>query len=151
MLYQLSHSRIWYLRSQRRSSALMPHPICTSTQICEYLQCGNYFSMLANGTNYGEWSGLTDSNRRPNACKALALTSCAKPGYERFLSDFSYSVLWKPHNPKLDSTIPLKTVQCIASTSRRTYLVVDSLRLNFSPLRSCWRPESDSNRRPADY
>ena len=47
--------------------------------------------------------------------------------YERFLSDFSYSVLWKPHNPKLDSTILLKTVQCIASTPRRTYLVVGSL------------------------
>lgn len=49
--------------------------------------------------------------------------------YERFLSDFSYSVLWKPHNPRLDSTILLKTVQCIASTSRRTYLVVGSLLL----------------------
>lgn len=50
--------------------------------------------------------------------------------YERFLSDFSYSVLWKPHNPRLDSTILLKTVQCIASTSRRTYLVVGSLHPN---------------------
>lgn len=32
-------------------------------------------------TIYRLWSGLTDSNRRPNACKALALTSCAKPGF----------------------------------------------------------------------
>ena len=97
-------------------------------------------------TNYGEWCGITDLNRWPHACKAYALTSWANPAYERFLSDFSYSVLWKPHNPKLDSTILLKTVQCIASTSRRTYLVVGSLHL-----RSRWRPESDLNRRPADY
>ena len=47
---------------------------------------GIILSILAYGTNYGEWSGLTDSNRRPNACKALALTSCAKPGYFPFWS-----------------------------------------------------------------
>ena len=33
------------------------------------------FISLANGTNYGEWCGMTDSNRRPLACKANALTS----------------------------------------------------------------------------
>lgn len=26
ILYQLSYTHIWYLRSQRRSSALVPHP-----------------------------------------------------------------------------------------------------------------------------
>ena len=35
--------------------------------------------MLANGTNYGEWCGMTDSNRRPPGCKPDALTSCANP------------------------------------------------------------------------
>ena len=39
---------------------------------------GNIF-MLANGTNYGEWCGMTDSNRRPPGCKPDALTSCANP------------------------------------------------------------------------
>ena len=70
--------------------------------------------------------------------------------YERFLSEYvSYSVLWKPHNPRLDFTILLKTVQCIASTSRRTYLVVGSshwtspkmgsleLSVGFEPT-TCW-------------
>lgn len=62
------------------------------------------------------------STREP---KSRASTNFTTPGYERFLSeDFPYSVLWKPHNPKLDSTILLKTVQRIASLSRRTYLVV---------------------------
>ena len=40
--------------------------------------CGNIF-MLAYGTNYGEWCGMTDSNRRPPGCKPDALTSCANP------------------------------------------------------------------------
>ena len=34
---------------------------------------GIMLSMLANGTNYGEWCGMTGSNRRPPACKADAL------------------------------------------------------------------------------
>ena len=48
-------------------------PSCTSIQICGYLRCGNFLSMLANGTNYGEWCGVTGLNRRPIACKAIAL------------------------------------------------------------------------------
>ena len=53
----------WYLRSHLGSSEIKPHPIW------------EYVFMLANGTNYGEWCGMTDSNRRPLACKANALTS----------------------------------------------------------------------------
>lgn len=34
---------------------------------------GTFLSMLAYGTNYGEWCAMTGSNRRPHACKAYAL------------------------------------------------------------------------------
>ena len=38
--------------------------------------------MLANGTNYGEWCGMTGSNRRPPACKADALPAELIPHME---------------------------------------------------------------------
>ena len=44
-------------------------------------RCGNFLSMLAYGTNYGEWCGVLDSNQWPPACKADALTSWANPAY----------------------------------------------------------------------
>ena len=37
------------------------------------------FISLANGTNYGEWCGVTGSNRRPYACKAYALPAELTP------------------------------------------------------------------------
>ena len=38
--------------------------------------------MLAYGTNYGEWCGVTGSNRRPYACKAYALPAELTPHME---------------------------------------------------------------------
>ena len=40
------------------------------------------FISLANGTNYGEWCGVTGSNRRPYACKAYALPAELTPHME---------------------------------------------------------------------
>ena len=37
------------------------------------------FISSANGTNYGEWCGVTGSNRRPYACKAYALPAELTP------------------------------------------------------------------------
>ena len=37
------------------------------------------FISSANGTDYGEWCGVTDSNRRPIACKAIALPAELTP------------------------------------------------------------------------
>ena len=54
----------WYLHSRRRLSA--SKPIIFSYGLWTY---------------YGEWCGMTDSNRRPLACKANALTSWANPAY----------------------------------------------------------------------
>ena len=61
ILYQLSYTHIWYLHSQRRSSALVPHP--TISILLDFIDEGTFLSILANGTNYGEWCALLDSNQ----------------------------------------------------------------------------------------
>ena len=43
---------------------------------------GTILFMLAYGTNYGEWCGVTGSNRRPYACKAYALPAELTPHME---------------------------------------------------------------------
>ena len=60
----------WYLRSHLGSSEIKPHPIWE----CVF--------MLSNGTNYGEWCGVTGLNRRPIACKAIALPAELTPHME---------------------------------------------------------------------
>ena len=45
--------------------------------------------MLANGTNYGEWCGMTDSNRRPHAL----LNNVIKPVKPLLLHNLSKSSL----------------------------------------------------------
>ena len=63
ILYQLSYTHIWYLRSQRRSSALVPHFPNLLPIFAGINGERTFLSILANGTNYGEWCALLDSNQ----------------------------------------------------------------------------------------
>ena len=72
---------LWYLHSQHGSSVLMPHLSNLLPIFAGIYSEGTFLSMLANGTNYGEWCGVLDSNQWPPACKADALTSWANPAY----------------------------------------------------------------------
>lgn len=72
----------WYLRSQHGSSVLVPHLSNLLPIFAGIYGEGTFLSMLAYGTNYGEWCGVTGSNRRPYACKAYALPAELTPHME---------------------------------------------------------------------
>ena len=72
---------LWYLRSQRRSSALVPHFPNLLPIFAGINGERTFLSILANGTNYGEWCALLDSNQWPPAllepCYNLEIISFA--------------------------------------------------------------------------